>query len=160
VVNFDVPTAPEDYIHRVGRTARAEQTGDAFTFVSPDEEPELRGIERAIGRKLPRILVPDFDYAARPETKLEIPLAERIAQIRAKKAEDRERSKAKAARREANGQASSARPASRADRPGGGAGQRGPARGGHGSGGRPGSGGGRPGGSGGAGGRPAARGGR
>jgi ATP-dependent RNA helicase RhlE len=159
VVNFDVPPAPEDYIHRVGRTARAEQTGDAFTFVSPDEEPELRGIERAIGRKLPRIVVPDFDYTARPETKLEIPLAERIAQIRAKKAEDRERSKAKAARREANGQASSARPASRGDRPGSGAG-RGPGRGGPGpsSSGR--SGGGRPGGSGGAGGRPAARGGR
>src|SRR5207248_4280629 len=43
VVNFDVPTAPEDYIHRVGRTARAEATGDAFTFVAPEEEPELRG---------------------------------------------------------------------------------------------------------------------
>src|SRR6185503_12211259 len=135
VVNFDVPPAPEDYIHRVGRTARAEATGDAFTFVSPEEEPELRGIERAIGRKLPRIIVPDFDYAARPETKLEIPLAERIAQIRARKAEDRERSKAKAARREANGQASLAR----ADRLGGGAGQRGPGRAGHGSGGRAGS---------------------
>src|SRR5919112_2253013 len=89
VVNFDVPAMPEDYVHRVGRTGRAEATGDAFTFVAPDEEPELRGIERAIGRKLPRILVPDFDYSARPETKLEIPLAERIAQIRAKKAEDR-----------------------------------------------------------------------
>ena len=101
VVNFDVPTAPEDYIHRVGRTARAEATGDAFTFVSPEEEAELRGIERAIGRKLPRVTVPDFDYKARPEAKLEVPLAERIAQIRAKKAEDRERSKAKAARRDA-----------------------------------------------------------
>ena len=43
VVNFDVPTVPEDYIHRVGRTARAEATGDAFTFVSPEEEPELAG---------------------------------------------------------------------------------------------------------------------
>ena len=50
VVNFDVPLVPEDYIHRVGRTARAETTGDAFTFVSPEEEGELRGIERAIGR--------------------------------------------------------------------------------------------------------------
>jgi ATP-dependent RNA helicase RhlE len=100
VVNFDVPMVPEDYIHRVGRTARAEATGDAFTFVAPDEEGELRGIERAIGRRLPRVTVPDFDYHARPETKLEVPLAERIAQIRAKKAEDRERAKAKAARRE------------------------------------------------------------
>jgi len=109
VVNFDVPTAPEDYIHRVGRTARAEATGDAFTFVAPEEEPELRGIERAIGRRLPRVTVPDFDYRARPETKLEIPLAERIAQIRAKKAEDRERAKAKAARRDAHQASAQAR---------------------------------------------------
>ena len=42
---------PEDYIHRVGRTARAELTGAAFTFVSPEEEGDLRGIERAIGKR-------------------------------------------------------------------------------------------------------------
>jgi ATP-dependent RNA helicase RhlE len=102
VVNFDVPLVPEDYIHRVGRTARAETTGDAFTFVSPEEEGELRGIERAIGRRLPRVTVPGFDYSARPEARLEVPLAERIAQIRARKAEDRERAKANAARRAAH----------------------------------------------------------
>ena len=49
VVNFDVPMVPDDYIHRVGRTARAEATGDAFTFVAPDEEGDLRQIERALG---------------------------------------------------------------------------------------------------------------
>jgi ATP-dependent RNA helicase RhlE len=114
VVNFDVPTAAEDYIHRVGRTARAEATGDAFTFVAPEEEGDLRTIERAIGRRLPRITVPDFNYAARPEARFEIPLAERIAQIRARKAEDRERAKAKAARREAHAQQGSSRPTGRA----------------------------------------------
>jgi ATP-dependent RNA helicase RhlE len=62
-----VPAVPDDYIHRVGRTARAEATGDAFTFVAPQEEPELGRIERAIGRRLPRVTVPDFDYGARPE---------------------------------------------------------------------------------------------
>jgi ATP-dependent RNA helicase RhlE len=67
VVNFDVPSVPDDYVHRVGRTARAEATGDAFTFVSPQEEEDLGRIERAIGRRLPRVTVPDFDYAARPE---------------------------------------------------------------------------------------------
>jgi ATP-dependent RNA helicase RhlE len=67
VVNFDVPAVPEDYIHRVGRTARAEATGDAFTFVSPDEDQDLLRIERAIGRRLPRVTVPDFDYDARTE---------------------------------------------------------------------------------------------
>ena len=43
VINFDVPLVPEDYIHRIGRTGRAEATGEAFTFVSPQEESELRG---------------------------------------------------------------------------------------------------------------------
>jgi len=61
VVNFDVPGSPDDYIHRVGRTARAEATGDAFTFVAPDEENDLRAIERAIGKRLPRVTVPGFD---------------------------------------------------------------------------------------------------
>ncbi len=102
VVNFDVPMVPDDYIHRVGRTARAELTGDAFTFVSPEEEGELRAIEREVGKRLPRVTVPDFDYKARPEGRLEVPLAERIAQIRAKKAEDRQRAKANAERRAAH----------------------------------------------------------
>ena len=99
VVNFDVPHVPDDYIHRVGRTARAERTGDAFTFVSPEEESDLRAIERALGRRLPRITVPGFDYSAAPAERLEIPIAERIAAIRARKAGDRERAKAKMERR-------------------------------------------------------------
>ena len=101
VVNFDVPLVPEDYIHRVGRTGRAEATGEAFTFVSPDEEEALRAIERATGKRLPRVTVPDFDYAARPKRKLEIPLAERIAEIRMRKREERARRDANAARRAA-----------------------------------------------------------
>ena len=72
-MNFDVPMVPEDYIHRVGRTARAEATGDAFTFVSHEEEADLARIERAIGKRLPRVTVPDFDYAARPPARLEMP---------------------------------------------------------------------------------------
>jgi ATP-dependent RNA helicase RhlE len=99
VVNFDVPKVPEDYIHRVGRTARAEAVGDAFTFVAPEEEPDLQRIERALGRRLPRVLLPDFDYKAKPEARLEVPLGERIAAIRAKKAEDRARAETKVQRR-------------------------------------------------------------
>ncbi len=101
VVNFDVPNVPDDYIHRVGRTARAEMTGDAFTFVSPEEEADLRAIEKAIGKRLPRVTVPGFDYSRRPAERLEVPLAERIAAIRARKAEERSRAKAKAQRRAA-----------------------------------------------------------
>jgi ATP-dependent RNA helicase RhlE len=107
VVNFDVPGMPDEYIHRVGRTARAEAVGDALTLVSPDEEPELRGIERAVGSRFTRAQLPSFDYTKRPADKLEIPLAERIAQIRTRKAEDRQRARANAERRAAHG----ARPA-------------------------------------------------
>jgi ATP-dependent RNA helicase RhlE len=58
VVNFDVPMVPEDYVHRVGRTARAEQTGDAITFVSHEEERLFRDIEKAVGRRIDRSTVP------------------------------------------------------------------------------------------------------
>ncbi len=102
VVNFDVPLAPDDYIHRVGRTARAGATGDAFTFVAPEEEGDLRAIERAVGKRLPRVTVPDFDYSARA-TSLEIPLAERIREIRQRKSEDRRRAEANRQRREGHG---------------------------------------------------------
>jgi len=99
VINFDVPAQPEDYIHRVGRTARAELTGSAFTLVSPEEEGSLRDIEKAIGNRLPRVTVPDFDYQARPAALLEVPHAQRIAEIRKRKAEERMRAQANAARR-------------------------------------------------------------
>ena len=58
VVNYDVPMVPEDYVHRVGRTARAEQTGDAITFVSHEEERLFRDIEKAVGRRIDRSQVP------------------------------------------------------------------------------------------------------
>jgi len=122
VVNFDVPAVPEDYIHRVGRTGRAEMTGEAYTFVSQDEDQDLRAIERAIGRRLPRVTLPDFDYTAKPAGALEVPLQERIAAIRAKKAEDRARSAAKAARKAGGGalaERTTSRSASQGDRPAG-----------------------------------------
>jgi ATP-dependent RNA helicase RhlE len=100
VINFDVPAAPEDYIHRVGRTGRAEMIGEAFTFVSPEEEPDLRAIERAIGKSLPRVMLPDFDYKAQA-VPLEVPLKDRIAAIRQRKREERERARINASRRAA-----------------------------------------------------------
>jgi ATP-dependent RNA helicase RhlE len=99
VINFDVPNVPEDYIHRVGRTARAEATGDAFTFVAPEEQGELLAIERALGRRLPQRTLADFDYDTVPSERFEIPLGERIAAIRARKSEERARARAKAERK-------------------------------------------------------------
>jgi ATP-dependent RNA helicase RhlE len=58
VVNFDVPDVADSYIHRVGRTARAEAIGDAVTFVAPEEEAEFRSIERAVGRPMRRLSRP------------------------------------------------------------------------------------------------------
>ena len=67
VVNFDVPHEPETYVHRVGRTARAQQRGDAFTLVAPEEEADLVRIERLIGMSIPKSRIPNFSYdAARP----------------------------------------------------------------------------------------------
>jgi len=66
VVNFDVPHEPETYIHRVGRTARAQQRGDAYTLVMPEEEQDFARIERLIGMKINRARIPGFPYDAAP----------------------------------------------------------------------------------------------
>ncbi len=62
VVNYDVPFSPDDYIHRGGRTARAGAVGEVLTFVAPEEEDELQSIEKAIGKTLPRVILPHFDH--------------------------------------------------------------------------------------------------
>jgi ATP-dependent RNA helicase RhlE len=117
VINFDVPAAPDDYIHRVGRTGRAEMTGEAFTFVSPDEEQDLHAIERAVGKSLPRVTLPDFNYKAQA-AQLEVPLRDRIAAIRDRKREDRERARINEARRAAGARGAGGHPNSaRADGP-------------------------------------------
>ena len=65
VINFDVPHTPEDYVHRIGRTARAEAKGDAFTLMSPEERKDVDAIERFLGRSIVRVQIPDFDYGKR-----------------------------------------------------------------------------------------------
>ena len=67
VVNFDTPHSPEDYVHRIGRTGRVEAVGDAFTLMSPDEQKTMAAIERFLGRTIPRVMLPDFDYHMRPK---------------------------------------------------------------------------------------------
>ncbi len=125
VVNFDVPHLPEDYIHRVGRTARKDATGDAYTFVSPDEERDLKAIERAVGKPIPRRVVEGFDYRNKPVERFEVPIQERIAEIRARKAEERARAKAKADRK-AQREAEEATRVARGGRPSGSDGPRRP----------------------------------
>ncbi|MBX6325125.1 MAG: DEAD/DEAH box helicase [Chthoniobacterales bacterium] len=62
VINYDVPEHPEDYVHRIGRTGRAQSVGDAFTLLSGQELPALQAIEHFIGQKIPRLKLENFPY--------------------------------------------------------------------------------------------------
>jgi ATP-dependent RNA helicase RhlE len=62
VINYDVPEHAEDYVHRIGRTARAKADGDAITLVTPDDEAMIYRIEHLLGHKIERYTLPDFDY--------------------------------------------------------------------------------------------------
>jgi ATP-dependent RNA helicase RhlE len=81
VVNYDVPTNPEDYVHRIGRTARAGATGTAFTFVDIREFPELDAIEMLIDAEIPVEALEGFPYRDRA-----IPRAGRLAARKKRKA--------------------------------------------------------------------------
>jgi ATP-dependent RNA helicase RhlE len=62
VINYDVPEHPEDYVHRIGRTGRAQNVGDAFTLMNGEEVPALQAIEHFIGQKIPRLKLENFPY--------------------------------------------------------------------------------------------------
>ncbi|MBL7153158.1 MAG: DEAD/DEAH box helicase [Phycisphaerae bacterium] len=91
VINYDVPTHAEDYVHRIGRTGRAEATGDAITFVSSEEEKYLREVGRFIGRKLKAQKCKGFSYvksappapktakSSKPSRRKELPRSKRAS---------------------------------------------------------------------------------
>jgi ATP-dependent RNA helicase RhlE len=64
VINYDMPATADDYIHRIGRTGRAEHTGDAFTLTTPDDKDVIRDLERIMGKPLPRQMMDGFNYDA------------------------------------------------------------------------------------------------
>jgi ATP-dependent RNA helicase RhlE len=66
VINYDIPANPEDYVHRIGRTGRAQAVGDAFTLTTPEQAGEIRAIERFIGQKVPQLKLEGFDYHSAP----------------------------------------------------------------------------------------------
>ena len=66
VINYDVPQHPEDYVHRIGRTGRAQKVGDAFTLITIEEHEHVVSIERFIGQKVPRLKLDNFEYVATP----------------------------------------------------------------------------------------------
>ncbi|MBL0349024.1 MAG: DEAD/DEAH box helicase [Elusimicrobia bacterium] len=67
VINYDVPQHPEDYVHRVGRTARAYGVGDAITLMDPVEQVHVSDIERFTGLTFPRAMLPNFPYKVTPK---------------------------------------------------------------------------------------------
>ncbi|MFO8071203.1 MAG: DEAD/DEAH box helicase [Polyangia bacterium] len=113
VVNLDVPHPPEDYIHRVGRTARAGATGEAFTFVSPEERKEIAAIESQLRKRVPIRELEGFDYRTPPSERFEVPIQDRIAAIRARRAEERARSRVRIEARAEREAAKKARRSSR-----------------------------------------------
>ncbi len=62
VINYDIPNSADDYIHRIGRTGRAERSGDALTLVTADDSSTIRAIEHALGKKIAVRRIDDFDY--------------------------------------------------------------------------------------------------
>ncbi|HSK65835.1 MAG TPA: DEAD/DEAH box helicase [Anaerolineales bacterium] len=62
VINYDMPDTADAYIHRIGRTGRAQRTGDAFTLVTTEDNDMIRSLERIMGSPLKREILPDFDY--------------------------------------------------------------------------------------------------
>jgi ATP-dependent RNA helicase RhlE len=81
VVNFDVPSTPEDYVHRIGRTARADALGDAVSLVAADEIVYVRAIERLIGAPLPYRVVAGFDPGTAAVRRFAAPVAPRAARL-------------------------------------------------------------------------------
>ncbi len=102
VVNVDVPHIPEDYIHRVGRTARAEASGLAITMVDRMEQRDLAGIEKHVNMRFNRVKLDDFDYSVTPDEQFEIPLQERLAKMRKQRAEQRAKSREKERKQQAD----------------------------------------------------------
>ncbi len=96
VINYDVPENPEDYVHRIGRTGRAQAVGDAFTLVTPENASDIRDIQRFIGAKIPELRLEGFDYqpiVARPAQEIERPRGSLPGRIRHRGSFNRHRSR-------------------------------------------------------------------
>jgi ATP-dependent RNA helicase RhlE len=112
VINYDIPDTTDAYTHRIGRTGRAAKTGDAFTFITREDEPMVRSIERVMGDRIERRFVQDFDYKkAAPKRDEEFARAPR---------EPRRRPEQKHPHQRSQGQARSQEPASGQSRTGAG----------------------------------------
>ena len=70
VINYEVPHDAEDYVHRIGRTARADRTGEAITFINPKQVKNFKDIEKLIEKEVPKLELPK-GFAKAPEYKIQ-----------------------------------------------------------------------------------------
>ena len=73
VINYDIPKNPEDYVHRIGRTGRAQREGDAFTLITGEDGEAARDVERYLGAKVERAQIEGFKYHTLPEINTDTP---------------------------------------------------------------------------------------
>lgn len=104
VINYDVPNCPEDYVHRIGRTARMRTTGRATTFVTADDQDQLRAIERLLGQAVPRAEGSTTSPASSPRPDAHAPRSESERRRRRGGAGQRWRQTSDGGSREANGE--------------------------------------------------------
>lgn len=78
VINYDVPVVPEDYVHRIGRTGRAGNTGRAITLMTAAEEHSMRAIERLTGKRVERVVLPDFGGVQHSAEQVSAPVATQV----------------------------------------------------------------------------------
>lgn len=91
VINYDIPDTPEAYTHRIGRTGRAERTGEAHSLITGEDASLVRAIEALLGRALPRRVLDDFDYTAKPVYREEAPSRPRPGRTPSDRTGDRAR---------------------------------------------------------------------
>ena len=108
VINFDMPDTVDAYIHRIGRTGRAEATGKAFTFCTSDDESMIRDIEKVLGHKIERERLDGFDYASRPQQNRSTQSQNRPARSQNRSSQPRRRNSNASHQRSSNSQSRTA----------------------------------------------------
>ncbi len=94
VINFDFPMHPEDYVHRIGRTGRADAVGDAISFVTAEDEPYVRDLEKLTKKTIARKRIEGFDYTEAPPLQHFTPNARPMARPSGRPQQFRERRRA------------------------------------------------------------------
>jgi len=124
VVNFELPNVPEDYIHRIGRTARAGNSGEAVSLVDADEVSYLKGIEKLLNRRIPELDAGEFERTASNQSQSRSASRNDGSNTRPKKRSANQQKRSGQSGGQGSGSSSSTHNGNRNDTPGNKAGQR------------------------------------